>query len=64
VALEKLPFNGVGRAYNQIIVVGSSAYFLLFLEAHISKEAEIFTDEWTGYSPFKKEYPMLRQIPK
>lgn len=63
VALEKLPFNGVGRAYAQIIENGSSASFLPFFEAHISKDAEIITDEWTGYSPLKKEYLKLKQIP-
>ena len=63
VALEKLPFNGVGRAYAQIIENGSSASFLPFFEAHISKDAEVMTDEWTGYSPLKKEYSKLKQIP-
>ena len=63
VALEKLPFNGVGRAYAQIIENGSSASFLPFFEAHISKDAEVITDEWTGYNPLKKEYPKLKQIP-
>ncbi len=63
VAIEKLPFNGVGRAYAQIIENGSSASFLPFFEAHISKDAEVVTDEWTGYSPLKKEYPKLKQIP-
>jgi hypothetical protein len=63
VALEKLPFNGVGRAYAQIIENGSSASFLPFFEAHISKDAEVITDEWTGYGPLKKGYPKLKQIP-
>lgn len=63
VALEKLPFNGVGRAYAQIIENGSSASFRPFFETHISKDAEVITDEWTGYSPLKKEYPKLKQIP-
>jgi hypothetical protein len=63
VALEKLPFNGVGRAYAQIIENGSSASFRPFFEAHISKAAEVITDEWTGYSPLKKDYPKLKQIP-
>ena len=63
VALEKLPFNGVARAYAQIIENGSSASFLPFFEAHISKDAEVIADEWTGYSPLKKEYPKLKQIP-
>jgi hypothetical protein len=63
VALEKLPFNRVGRAYAQIIENGSSASFRPFFEAHISKDAEVITDEWTGYSPLMKDYPKLKQIP-
>jgi len=61
--LEKLLFNGVGRAYAQIIENGSSASFRHFFEAHISKDAEVITDEWTGYSSLKKDYPKLKQIP-
>jgi len=56
-------FNGVGRAYAQIIENGSSASFRPFFEAHISKDAEVITDEWTGYSPLKTDYPRLKQIP-
>ena len=63
VALEKIPFDGVGRAYAQIIENGSSASFIPFFEAHISKDAEVITDEWTGYGPLKKVYPKLKQIP-
>ena len=62
VALEKLPFNGVGRAYAQIIEDASSNSFRPFFEDHISKDAVISTDGWTGYSPLKKEYPNLKQI--
>jgi len=63
VALEKLPFNGVGRAYAQIIENASSNSFRPFFEAHISNDANVVTDEWTGYSPLKKDYPNLKQIP-
>jgi len=63
VAVEKLPFNGVGRAYAHIIENGSIASFLPFFEAHISKDAEVITAEWRGYNPLKKEYPKLKQIP-
>ena len=43
--LEKPPFNGDARAYAQIIENGSSASFLPFFEARISKDAEVITDE-------------------
>jgi len=62
VALEKLPFNGVGRAYAQIIEDASSNSFRPFFENHISKDAVISTDGWAGYDPLKKEYPNLKQI--
>jgi len=63
VALEKLPFNGVGRAYTQIIDNASCASFLPFCKAHISKDADVVTDEWTGYIPLKNDYKKLKQVP-
>lgn len=63
VALEKLNDEGVGRAYAQIIDNASSTSFRPFFEAHISKDADVITDEWTGYIPLKKDYPKLKQIP-
>jgi len=62
VALEKVK-SGVGRGYARIIEAASSADFKPFFEAHISKEADVVTDEWTGYKPLKKDYPKLSQIP-
>lgn len=63
VALEKLHGEGVGRAYAQIIDNASSTSFRPFFEAHFSKDADVVTDEWTGYAPLKKDYPKLKQIP-
>jgi transposase-like protein len=63
VALEKLPNVGVGRAYAQIIENASNTSFRPFFEAHISKEASVITDEWTGYIPLKKDYLKLKQVP-
>ncbi len=59
------PEKGVHFApeYAQIIENASSASFRPFFEAHISKDAEVVTDEWTGYKPLTKEYPKLKQIP-
>jgi len=62
VALE-IPAKGVGRAYAQVIQDFSSKSFRPFFLNHIAKDAEIKTDEWTGYIPLKKEYPNLVQIP-
>jgi len=62
VALEKVT-DGVGRAYAQIIEHASGDEFKPFFKSYISKNASVLTDEWTGYSPLKKEYPNLKQIP-
>lgn len=32
-----------------------------FFEKHVSKEAKIRTDKWSGYRPIKNEYKELRQ---
>lgn len=62
VALEKVK-DGVGRAYAQIIENASSEEFKPFFKSYINKEASVITDEWTGYSPLKKKYKNLKQIP-
>lgn len=62
VALEKVN-GGVGRAYAQIIEHASAKEFESFFNDYISKDANVLTDEWTGYSPLKKQYPNLKQIP-
>lgn len=55
--------KGVGRAYAQVLDDYSSKSFIPFFGKHISKDAVIKTDEWTGYNPLKKDYPNLKQIP-
>lgn len=62
VTLEKVK-NDVGRAYAQLIEHASSEEFKPFFNTYISKEAVVITDEWNGYSPLKKEYNKLKQIP-
>lgn len=62
IALEQVK-DGVGRAYAQIIEDASSKEFKPFFKSYISKDANVITDEWTGYSPLKKEYKNLKQIP-
>ena len=62
VALEKVQ-EGVGRAYAQVIEHASSEEFEPFFKAYIHKEAYVITDQWPGYSPLKKEYKNLKQIP-
>ena len=62
VALEKVK-DGVGRAYAQIIEHASFEEFKPFFKFYISKQANVVTDEWTGYLPLKKDYKNLKQIP-
>lgn len=62
IALEKV-HDGVGRAYAKIIESASFEEFKPFFHAYIATEAKVITDEWAGYSPLKKDYPNLKQIP-
>lgn len=55
--------DGVGRAYAEIIEHASSKELGAFLRKHISKDATIITDEWRGYSPLRKEFANLKQVP-
>jgi hypothetical protein len=52
-----------GRAYAAIIQDASSTSFKTFFEKYIDKEADVVTDEWTGYLPLKSIYKKLKQIP-
>ena len=60
VALEIVK-SGVGRAYAQVIDDASAASFRPFFEKYISKDAEIVTDEWSGYLPLKTDFPNIIQ---
>lgn len=62
VALEIVK-KGVGRAYAQVIEDASSKSFTPFFERHISKDALVKTDKWTGYGPLKQSYPGMVQVP-
>ena len=55
--------DGVGRAYAEIIEHASSKELGAFLRKHVSKDATIITDEWRGYSPLRKEFVNLKQMP-
>ena len=63
IALEILDQNQVGRAYAQVIDHASAKEFRPFFNAHINKESKVVTDEWKGYLPLRKEYPLLKQVP-
>lgn len=61
-ALE-LVGDGVGRAYAEVINHASSIELGAFLRKYVTLEAKIISDEWPGYSPLKKEFLNLEQIP-
>jgi hypothetical protein len=48
--------GGVKRAYFKRIDDYSSGELGKIFESHISKQANIKTDKWTGYKPLKNEY--------
>lgn len=54
--------GGVGRAYAEVIKNASSKELGSFLKKHVSKDAKIITDQWTGYAPLKKEFLKLEQV--
>ena len=62
VAIERKG-RGIGRMYGRETNEASKQYFKPFFEDHITSEAQIKTDEWTGYLPLKKNYQNLQQIP-
>ena len=62
IAIQK-EAKGVKRMYARVIGNCSNAKFKPFFGEHISKNAQIKTDGWSGYTPFKKEYPNFVQEP-
>jgi transposase-like protein len=62
VALEIVK-GGFGRAYAATVKDASSDSFRPFFEKYIDKNADVVTDEWTGYKPLKSTYKKMRQVP-
>jgi transposase-like protein len=60
-ALEILE-AGVGRAYAEVIENSSAKELGSFLRKYVSKDAELITDKWKGYTPLKKEFLKLKQV--
>ena len=54
--------NGVGRAYAEIIEHASSKELGAFLNKYVSKDAQVVSDEWKGYTPLKKVFTKLGQV--
>jgi predicted RNA-binding Zn-ribbon protein involved in translation (DUF1610 family) len=55
--------KGIQRIYGKVISKASSKELGAFMKSKIDKNAEIKTDEWTGYKPLIKEFPNLIQSP-
>lgn len=62
IAVELNEKRKVKRAYAKVIDDYSSKSFTPLFEQHISKEARVVTDKWSGYNPLKKDYD-IEQIP-
>lgn len=54
--------DGVGRAYAEVIENSSAKELGAFLRKYVSKDSELITDKWRGYSPLKKEFTKLKQL--
>ena len=58
VAIEKKK-KGVSRFYAKVIDKADAAELGAFMEQKITKDAQILTDEWTGYKPLEKIFPNM-----
>lgn len=55
--------KGVSRVYAKVIPNASSEHLSGFINAHIAKEAQLTTDQWTGYIPIALERKNMKRIP-
>lgn len=56
IAVEQDEKGGVKRVYFKKISNYSSEELTKIFESHISTDAEVKTDKWTGYKPLKQKY--------
>ncbi|MGC9385295.1 MAG: IS1595 family transposase, partial [Kosmotogaceae bacterium] len=55
--------KGIQRLYGKVISNASSKELGGFMKSNIATDANIKTDEWTGYKPLRKNFPNLSQTP-
>lgn len=55
--------KGISRLYGKVISNSSSKELGDFMTTYITPEALVKTDQWTGYSPLKKIFVNLEQVP-
>lgn len=60
-AIEKKG-KGVSRVYGKVIKKASSKELGDFMRLKINKEADIKTDEWTGYNPLLNEFENMKRV--
>lgn len=61
VAIEKKK-KGVSRFYAKVIENADAESLGTFMKEKIQKEAEITTDQWTGYKPLDKDFLNMKHI--
>jgi transposase-like protein len=61
IAIEKKK-KGVSRFYAQVIDKADAINLGSFMEQRITKDAQIVTDEWTGYKPLDKIFSNMTHI--
>lgn len=55
--------KGISRLYGKVISDSSRHELGQFFKEHVSRQANVRTDGWTGYTPLKQDYPRLYQQP-
>ncbi len=55
--------KGISRLYGKVIPNSSAKELGAFMKTYITLEASVKTDEWSGYTPLKKEFVNLKQVP-
>lgn len=55
--------KGISRLYGKVIPNSSAKELGAFMKTCITQGASVKTDEWTGYTPLKKEFVNLEQVP-
>jgi transposase-like protein len=62
IAVELTDEGKVKRTYFKKIEDYSSKSLITIFESHISKDAEVLTDKWSGYKPIAKEYNISQEL--
>jgi len=55
--------KGISRMYGKVINKSSAKELGSFMRENIDADAQVKTDEWRGYTPLKKEFKNLNQVP-